>query len=629
MNFFLHKKTGIFLIIFTVISQLNIFTVHAQGLLNLKPGYTMSCLNLSETTTPDPNPNMYTGYSGRADGNIYTRYLSGDCKSSTTCTLASCYLPMYKKVPQPDKMVCTTFNPQLDMQYWGHDNTKIPQIAAVKLVNSATNTFPPGSFQGVEARFDLTGGAESADEDEDEATNKANKKNTSMHKYDKFYAIGDGKESVAVTAAPTVPAQVNPTAGVGTDNGLKQGILSFTQTFTSTPTITGTITGGPKACTLIYWDPYGFVFDSDSLEPLDMSMATVSLLDEQGVPMTPYNVSQVEIDKLGKYNIFVSKDGRYKLNAEAVTHTFIRQMPNVKYINLYEKIFLPGDPAFLETSSKPVRMDIPMKSKTTPYIRPLELYTKQIDVSTFNDVLYDLLTVRVTHPLSTIIVTSGGKEVTTNQKGHFFKSVTDKNGTWQAYLRKDLLTEYGVDIEIRKNPGFYPVSNTPADKPVEIHFNPILTYIKGIATNAAKQPIANAEVQVRFDTSDDIFSKTKADGAGLFTISSDKLPPQPYHLVYIDPSTPTILIKQTTTEFVQNNKEFLEKEKINLVAGDRKVDRASQSLKSSNVPTEKPVVQRATNPYLSSIITVIIILFFLVGGAIFLYISSRKKNGME
>ncbi len=622
MNFFLHKKTGIFLLIFTVVSQLNIFTVHAQGLLNLKPGYTMSCINLSETTTPDPSPDMYTGY---APNNIYTRYLSGDCKSSTRCTLASCYLPMSNKVPQPDKMVCTTFNPTLDMQYWGRDNTKIPQIAAVKLVNSADNTFPPGSFQGVEARFDLTGGIESAGEEDEGQSQHERRAGTSMHKYDKFYAIGDGKETVAVTAAPTVPAQVNPTPGVGSDFGLKQAILSFTQAFTSEPTVTGTVTGGPKSCTLIYWDPYGFVFDSESLEPLDISMATVSLLDEQGVPITPFNVSQVEIDKLGKYNIFVSKDGRYKLNAVAATHTFTAQMPNVKYSKLFERIFLPGDPAFLETSSKPVRMDIPMKSKTTPYIRPLEIYTKQIDTSTFNDVLYDLLTVRVTHPLSTITVTSGGKEVTTNQKGHFFKSVTDKNGTWQAYLRKDLLTEYGVDIEIRKNPEFYPVSNTPADEPVVIHFNPILTYIKGIATNAAKQPIANAEVQVRFDTSDDIFSKTKANAAGLFTITSDKLPPQPYHLVYIDPSVPTIMIKQTTSEFVQSNKAFLEKEKINLVVGDKKVNSASQSLNPSTSPTEKTAMPKASNPFMSSIITVLIILFFLIGGAVFLYMSNKKS----
>lgn len=625
MNFFLPKKISVFLLAFFVVSQLNISTVHAQGMFNLKPGYTQSCINLSETTTPDPNPDQSTGYSGRADGNIYTRYLSGDCKSSVPCILASCYLPKVGGVPSAAKMVCSTFNPQLDMQYWGHDNTKIPQIAAVKLVNSPNNTFPPGSFQAVEARFDLTGGPESANEDEEDQG--AARRNTSMHKTDQFYAIGDGKASAAVTAAPTVPAQVQPTSGVGADRGLKQAILSFTQAFTSEPTVTGTVTGGPKVCTTIYWDPYGIVFDSDSLEPLDKSMALVSLLDEQGAPMTPFNVSQSEIDKLGKYNIFVSKDGRYKLNAEAATHTYTAQMPNVKYSKLFDRIYLPGDPAFLETSTKRVRMDIPMKSKTTPYIRPLGLFSQQINTSTYNGALYDLLMVRVTHPLSMVSVKSGGKDVTPNQAAHFFKAATDRDGIWQAYLRKDLLTQYGVDIEIKKNPEFYPLSNTANDTPVAIHFNPILTYIKGIAYNAANQPIANAEVQVRFDTSNDIFSKTKADGTGLFTISSDKLPPQPYHLVYIDPSSPTILVKQTTTEFVQNNKAFLEKEKINLVAGDKKVNSSPESLKPSSTPTEKAAVPKATTPYLSSIITVIIILFFLVGGAVFLYMSNRKSGG--
>lgn len=614
-----------FVVIVLLFSQWRLFNVYAETDPDLKAGYSMSCINLSNSTTPDPSSEMYTGY---APNNIYTKYMSGECKSSTPCIVASCTLPTNKvanentgngfdRIPDPTRRFCTTFNSALDIKYWGVDNSQNPVLAAFVLVNSPGNLIQPGSFVGIEARFDLTGGAESATEDSEETQGELRRR-TSMHKYDQFYAIGDG----IITVAPTTVPQVNPTTGVGNDYGLKQAGLGFDQAPTSAPTIAGT----PKACTTIYWDPYGIVFDSDSLEPLNSAMSTISLLDEQGVPITPLDVSRSIIDKLGKYNIFISKDGMYKLAAESQTHSFINQKPNAKYKDLYETIFLPGDPAFLETMQKPVRMDIPLKSKTKPFTRPIEIYNKQIETSSYNGALYDLLTVRTTHPLSVVTVKSGGQLVTSDQKAHFFKQMSEKNGTWQAYLRKDLLTEYGVDIEIHKNPVYFPRTNTSTDLPIFIHFDPILTHIKGIASDNANKPIPNAKVQVKLSVNNTIFFETQADGTGLFSVPQSKLPPLSYYLTFIDPTKPNAPIIKTTTQFIKSNADYLEKEQLNLVTGRKEVGRKIPR-DGALSPTVAAASPKQSSPFLSAILNVIVVIVLLIGGAVALFFISKKQGG--
>ena len=128
--------------------------------------------------------------------------------------------------------------------------------------------------------------------------------------------------------------------------------------------------GGAENCTQIYWDPYGRVFDSVSLEPFGAGEATVTLLDENGSPSLNTFTNNVLIDEMGKYNIRINKDGNYKLNVTPKTnHLFTATVPDVRYKDLYGFIYKLGDPAFIEIAKNPKRVDVALKPVGTPYYR--------------------------------------------------------------------------------------------------------------------------------------------------------------------------------------------------------------------------------------------------------------------
>jgi hypothetical protein len=360
---------------------------------------------------------------------------------------------------------------------------------------------------------------------------------------------------------------------------------------------------GAENCTQIYWDPYGRVFDSVSLEPFAAGQASVTLLDENGSPSANVFTNNVLVDEMGKYNIRINKDGNYKLNVTPKTnHTFASTMPDARYADLYDFIYKLGDPAFVEIAQNPKRVDVPLKPVGTPYTRSPDYISREyIDVWNEGE-LYTKIALRTVHPKTIVKVMVGGVELTEDGAGRALPKTSDKEGYWLALIKKTVTSQEGFTIELIKNPQYYPLARgngnffgmivdriaslfvkgvsaqqtikinnpvTPTTKVVNsnstvIKFEPILEYVEGYAYDAQNKVIPKAKINVKLKMNDKIVSTTTTDDSGFFTLYPKDLPPYEYYLEIVNPVTRVASV-QTTSEFVTKNKSYLESEKIDLI----------------------------------------------------------------
>lgn len=408
--------------------------------------------------------------------------------------------------------------------------------------------------------------------------------------------------------------------------------------------------GDPQMCTIVLWDPYGRVFDAQSLEPLGKDEAIVTLLDKDGNKVNlPTNDDSLDV--FGLYNILVIKNDNYKLKVAPKTkHLFEPVIVNPLYKDLFsEFIYRAGDPPFYEKADDPKRVDIPLKPIGTPYSRPIEIgRMTQKDINTGTQLI-----IKVTHPLSIVKVMSNGKILTEDGYGKKLLGQTDKSGLWQAVIKKSLLSQFGYSIEVSKNPKYYQsgtytriISPDPNhividDKTITSgdsstvtgYFNPLLEYIEGYAYDNNQKKIPNAKVNIVLKTDKSIYYQTTTDSSGFFTIYSKNLPFLDYYLEFIDPQT-QIKITQSTSKFVKNNEAYINSEELNFMNSTKsnqpiinpttgelndnfgKVDSAKNNLTDAAL--------KKTN--LIKMSAVIFIVFILIIGALGVIIYIRKSH---
>lgn len=362
---------------------------------------------------------------------------------------------------------------------------------------------------------------------------------------------------------------------------------------------------GAENCTQIYWDPYGRVFDSVSLEPFGEGQASVMLLDEKGAPSSNAFINNVLVDKMGKYNIRINKDGNYKLNVTPKTnHTFTAAMPDAKYKDLYEFIYKLGDPAFVEIAKSPKRVDVALTPVGVPYTRSPDYISREYIDVWYDGAAYTKIALRTVHPKTIVKVMVNGVELIEDGDGRALPKTSDKEGYWLALIKKEVLSQEGFSVELIKNPQYYPLtrSNTSfigqlvdrvlslfskkvsaqqsikINDPVDptpttamtgktiIKFEPILDYVEGFSYDDSSQVVPKAKVNVRITGNNKVFYTTTTDDSGFFTIYPKNLPPFEFYLEVVNPVTGKAL-KQTTSEFVEINRSYLEAEKLDLIKG--------------------------------------------------------------
>lgn len=545
-----------------------------------------------------------------------TMTLTGQCSSSEGCDLTLCTTPNKRDqfnplwggqgVPRGEVdhtgELCTTGSSEKDIYYFGQDYTRIT-TATLTAPSLTDNHMSPGSVTNLEVILN----------------------HPEPHSFYSFYAIGKTGEILL----PTVTGGLVPT--VANNNTQQLGTVTG-----SSQQQTNLVAGEQGKCQTIFWDPYGRIFDGLSLEPLNKNEARVTLLNkDKSIVAIPNN--NVSIDILGKYNILVDKDGEYRLNVVPSTpHQFTDFTPDARYKDLYESIFMPGNQAFFESAKDPKRVDVALQPILTPYSRQIDVVQTDYKQVWANGKKYIKIEIRITHPKSLVKLIVNDIVVKDNGEGAALPTATDKDGYWKIMVRDfKVLSQKGFRIEISKNPQYYMFSGNTGNKLI-IDFDPILAYVEGFAYDEKGITVPNAKVQIKLKMNNSIFYETQADEKGFFIINPTNLPPLDFYFFFINPLTAQSL-KKTTTNFVKDNNLYLEKEKIDLLKGEKNGELVVKNIDSTRDFSLNDVVQKNNlekksdsktikNNYSLILGFVVLIILIIGAGATALYIFLKKPE---
>ncbi len=443
-----------------------------------------------------------------------------------------------------------------------------------------------------------------------------------------------------------------PTVTLKNQQSMQLGIFEI-------PTLTPN--DNASTCSSIRWDPYGVVFDSQSLEPIPNIQ--ISLLESDNIPVSLPgldNPSKPTKDD-GAFN-FLANPGIYLMDPITPQGYSFSKTPkiNPNWSKIYTDLYHPGDS--VDERKGPIRKDIPLDPGNNKF------YTADPVISEDYSMRLGLNTKflgYVSHPLSTIVLVGkiSGKE--------YARASSDKNGFWQILLNNSLIPQneqlipkaikadiYGNTKLINMNniwfgymnrlfqalsKSFF-VSAQSKSSSLTSEYSPILTYIEGYAYDNKNNILPHIPVYIKLDSSrEGIYYQTETDSNGFFSIPSQFLPIFPYHLEYIvSPDTaPTIV---TTDQFVRENKAYLGDKKLDLIIK-QKYETANSS-PSSILEASKPSVsvvvgsptqyilqddkQKSNDKNRSQLFILILFLVAILGiaaiGIIYYWILKHKKD---
>ncbi len=458
-------------------------------------------------------------------------------------------------LPSKEKTVCTTGDPQLDKEIFGADFT-----ADIKNLNAdagAWSTYAYGekntgnlSLKIAKNKIKPTGGKISA------VANMSNALGHFVYPFYGFYQEG--------------PTAMLETGGAG--EGQKQGTFTFAGNVDT------------KNCTTILWDPYGRIFDSQSLEPIPGITIKVltSILPLEKLAQIFGNPQTTFED--GAFN-FLVEPGTYYLRLVNLPSKYtFKTKPNLSpnYSKAYSKrdgtssIYQPDD-RIVEVAKKPEHRDIPLDPGKNPlgHFPVVNITTYGYDQMTFGD--STKYGGKISHPFS--IVALIGKKT----KKEVSRITADKFGFWSISIVNKLIPQdeplviklIKVDLTTMKS------DEKNGRITNDVTFYPIAQKIQGYLYNEDK--IANnTPVTVTLENNNKAFYQTITDKNGYLSIPSNNLPNFSYNLIAKFAGT-NITKRLSTDVFAQENKAYLEKNNINLMVNDTTKNKKTGKQPDSNL----------------------------------------------
>ncbi len=370
----------------------------------------------------------------------------------------------------------------------------------------------------------------------------------------------------------------------------------------------GTFTFEDTKCVSIEWDPYGRVFDSQSLEPIPgVQVGLFDNLNPSHLTQTTNNPQTVQQD--GMFN-FLSKPGTYYLNVSQMPSGYsftANPRLNGNYYKAYSlrngspSIYKPGQP-IVETAGNPQHRDIPLDSGDNP---PSHFQITNMP-GLYDQMVFGSVTKyggKISHPLSivSLVGENSGKE--------YGRTAADKFGYWTIVLSNNDIPAEPLLIKLIK----VDLTTGNADESHarvthDIIFNPIFRTIKGYVYDTDGQPLKNSEVTIVLDGNGSTYYSTMTDNNGYISITSDNLPVLTYHIAYPQKGTGI-----TTGFFAAENKTYFKNNNINPMLDSLPPSDNTQSTQAQNydqynqqnaVPT--PPQNPTTNKTLPVILTLII-----------------------
>lgn len=422
-------------------------------------------------------------------------------------------------------------------------------------------------------------------------------------------------------------------APVGAGGGNQQGTFSFAYIFSS--------------CASIAWDPYGRLFDSQTLEPISGTQVTLQIKKgDLFAMMTPADIlggnliNPQRVYEDGAFS-FMVPDGDYKLLPVLPYVTDLAKIdPNYK--KAYSEIYA-GE--VIQQRGAIQHRDIAIATQNTNTLPKVISFF--YDATPYGSVVLDGT---VSHPLTKINVKTAKvstlhplskipyRTVQTSQAdkiGRFNFSV-DQN----KFEKTGSYTEIIAGIELVKVNLRTGEESSSSSKVVALE--PIPQYLEGYAYNSAGTVLPNATVGVYLSSIAGPYAEVSTDENGLFKIASDFLPSSSYNLRYTAKTGAVSVVKPFT--FLAQNQQYYAQNRINPYVGSYNSgtvsptggsnERTSFQKKNTNIQSSgKPEAWKMENKATSStsipaqVFILITILMLLLGGVMGVIVYLKRKSG--
>lgn len=487
--------------------------------------------------------------------------------------------------------------------------------------------------------------------------------------FHRFYWVQSATDDGNTLTEPvsTLSEDYSVTEEAGSDGGLKLAQIPFSNPNDPEPTTAPTKVGATgKNCANIKWDPRGYVFDAETLNPVQNITITLFEKNKDGsytqVPsgigiLNPYTTATDS----GQFNFFVSP-GLYKMTVDPKNATIAEKKTiNPAYLQLFTDS--EGDPHVYEKDTD-VRE---IAGRVAVAHIPVTIQNKNLIIDTLQLLIKDAvvginelthksqmhITGTVSHPKSILTITL----TALNEKGVLItlpsltKSTNDL-GEYDFYIDQEQKTADGhplylqnINVRLDLNAFYIKQSSSKNKSPISYDVKPHPLYLEGVAYDTKGRSIPNAVVGIYPYFSEYPMYTVIADSNGNFQIGANHIPPMEYVLKYKTQTNE--VVKVTPETFVQQNSLLYSKKMINPFAEknltvqeekameefvnkrltDDDIKTMTHSPQEKSTPIKKEsVTQTASSSVAIPVIVIIITLLILIVLGVFLAIRLRQRQ---
>lgn len=532
------------------------------------------CLKVEPCSSANPKCLVGTGHTARLSTDPKEPALEANKKTYIT----ECF-SYAKTAGTAATNICTTGNPQLDVELFGVDNL-------TKIQADIGQSFTKEENGGV--YIVQTGTAQKLDPPTTVQTD--GKSNIPKMEWNDYTPVGRERRWLAYQL-------INVTPAIRTkEGGEQQATLDFL--------------ADPAVCAPLAWDPDGRVFDAVTLDPIPGATVTLTkryatgfqnALQSEKIVNPQFTVED------GKFS-FIVTDGDYKLSVVAPGYVF--PVTDITKVNAnYSKIYvnpdaypiaptpvLPNAPKtkiypaqtgeILTVAGRPQHGDIPLNpSKVTGFEHKKVVITSFVEQRLLSGNMS--IQGELSHPFAKITVYVVDKNSTSSVSTPLPTAYkADRNGRFNFVLDQktltagkifDHITFEAVDLTgpLSKKgsflkqlwtliwPAFGAVQAQQTSQQTSVKLNQIPAYLEGYAYDSSGKVVPNATVGVYLTFSTKPSYEAKTDENGFFKLTSEFLPNMPYSIRYTS-ATGAVVSTITPETFITQNAKYLADNKINL-----------------------------------------------------------------
>ncbi len=441
----------------------------------------------------------------------------------------------------------------------------------------------------------------------------------------------------------------------------------------------------PESCVAVYWDPEGFVFDAQTLEPV--AGAEIQIRDERGgrLPSQPGFSDTVTTDIDGSYFFYVQA-GKYQLYPSHPEYEFPVSLDEInedyteKYRCDFENIDIYNDYyVFEEKEGEVTRCDIVLKRKGAEADPGEAVFLDEPDDSSAEDQISQVKVRRLGEYASANFVLYRFKVSRPDIQIRMYYLNQRGDKVYVGRVRKESETVWAITVlrselaSAAENAAYlrYEVFD-PNERKVSLRFLNILQgllkklipqvqaqeqeddripihlrFIQGYAYDYKGERLAFAKVSLVLRADDKEVLSVRADERGFFYIPPQFIPPFPY---YLKITAGDKVYEYDTNSFLEKNRDYLKEQKIDLIRArkdgkpvsftqeqlmefESSLVRDKQSSPLFQTPDlerqDQPAQmeeQQKDNPYLTPALVIILFVLIMMGLVALIYFVSRKEK---